>query len=102
MLMEGDAERQVERAIVNQISAAGLLKIAHNGSNTSTTAELLQAVQPRFAFISVGARNLFGHPRPEVLARLAQAHVATYRTDLNGAVTFYLDGNDVTPQGSLR
>jgi Competence protein len=39
--------------------------------------------------ISVGARNTYGHPRREVLARLAEAHVLTYRTDLDGAVTFF-------------
>ena len=47
--------------------------------------------------ISVGARNTYGHPRREVLARLEEAHVITYRTDLDGAVTFYLDGKTVIP-----
>ena len=47
--------------------------------------------------ISVGACNTYGHPREEVLARLGKAHVLTYRTDLEGAVTFYLDGKTVTP-----
>ncbi|MGZ4731669.1 MAG: ComEC/Rec2 family competence protein, partial [Terriglobales bacterium] len=50
---------------------------------------------PRFAVISVGARNTYGHPRGEVLNRLGQARVLTYRTDLDGAVTFYLDGKAV-------
>jgi len=45
----------------------------------------------------VGARNTYGHPREEVLARLGKAHVLTYRTDLEGAVTFFLDGKTVTP-----
>ena len=49
------------------------------------------------AVISVGARNTYGHPRQEVLSRLENAHVLTYRTDLEGAVTFYLDGKDVIP-----
>jgi len=56
---------------------------------------LLAAVQPRFAVIHVGANNSFGHPRKEVLERLAQAKVATYRTDMAGLVTFVLDGKSV-------
>jgi hypothetical protein len=46
---------------------------------------------------SVRARNTYGHPREEVLARLGAAHVLTYRTDLEGAATFYLDGTTVVP-----
>lgn len=84
-LLEGDAEKQAERNVAEQDPAADLLKIAHHGSATSTIPELLAAVHPRFAVISVGARNTYGHPRQEVLQRLADARVHTYRTDLNGA-----------------
>ncbi|HTZ98464.1 MAG TPA: ComEC/Rec2 family competence protein [Terriglobales bacterium] len=96
-LLEGDAEKEVERTIAENRPAADLLKVGHHGSNTSTIPELLAAVHPRFAVISVGARNVYHHPRPEVLARLGESHVLTYRTDLDGAVTFYLDGRTVTP-----
>ena len=97
VLLEGDAEKRMEKGIAEQQPRSDLLKVAHNGSNTSTTAALLQAVEPRYAVISVGTRNPFRHPRPEVLGRLAAAQVATYRTDTEGAVTFYLDGERVTP-----
>jgi competence protein ComEC len=96
-LLEGDAEKEVERRIAKEQPAADLLKVAHHGSATSTIPELLSAVHPRFAVISVGAHNVYGHPRREVLERLAGSRVVTYRTDLNGAVTFYLDGRAVTP-----
>jgi len=59
---------------------------------------LLAAVHPKFAVISVGARNVYGHPRREVLSRLQESDVKTYRTDLNGAVSFYLDGKSVNPR----
>jgi competence protein ComEC len=97
-LLEGDAERQTEYRIVEEQPQADLLKVAHHGSATSTVPELLAAVHPRFAVISAGARNVYGHPRLEVLNRLAESGVRTYRTDLNGAVTFYLDGKDVSPR----
>jgi competence protein ComEC len=96
-LLEGDAEKEVERRIAEEQPAADLLKVAHHGSATSTIPELLSAVHPRFAVISVGVRNSYGHPRREVLERLAESHVITYRTDLDGAVSFYLDGRGVTP-----
>jgi len=96
-LLEGDAEKEVERRIAEEPVEADLLKVAHHGSATSTIPELLSAVHPRFAVISVGAHNVYGHPRREVLDRLTEAHVRTYRTDLNGAVSFYLDGQAVTP-----
>jgi competence protein ComEC len=96
-LLEGDAERKSEQRMAEEQPEADLLKVAHHGSATSTIPQLLAAVHPRFAVISVGARNTYGHPRREVLARLAEAHVQTYRTDLDGAVTFYLDGKTVSP-----
>ena len=97
-LLEGDAEKKTEKQVAQQNPQADLLKVAHHGSSTSTIPELLAAVHPKFAVISVGARNVYGHPREEVLHRLEEAHVRTYRTDMNGAVTFYLDGKTVSPQ----
>jgi competence protein ComEC len=99
-LLEGDAERQTEREIAREQPQATLLKVGHHGSATSTIPELLAAVQPKFAVISVGARNVYGHPRKEVLNRLEQAQVAIYRTDLDGAVTFYLDGQSISAQST--
>jgi competence protein ComEC len=94
-LLAGDVEKKMERFIATESPSADLLKIAHHGSATSTTPELLAAVHPAFAVISVGYRNAFGHPRAAVLERLQDAHVKTYRTDTFGAVTFLLDGNKV-------
>ncbi len=96
-LLEADAEKQMEEIMTPAVPHADVIKVAHNGSKTSSTPEFLAAVHPEFAVISVGARNSFGHPRREVLERLADMGVATYRTDMLGAVTFYLDGKQVTP-----
>jgi competence protein ComEC len=98
VLLEGDAEKAVERRIVALAHPqADLLKVGHHGSATSTTAEILESVRPEFAVISVGFRNSFDIPKPDVLQRLQNAGVHVYRTDLNGLVTFYLDGHKVTP-----
>lgn len=94
-LLAGDVEKKMEKVIAGESPQAELLKVAHHGSATSTTPEMLAAVHPRFAVISVGAHNSFGHPRPVVLERLQDAHVLTYRTDFMGLVTFLLDGKNV-------
>ena len=94
-LLAGDLEKKMERFIASESPRADLLKVAHHGSATSTTPELLDAVHPQFAVISAGYHNSFGHPRQVVLDRLQAAQVRTYRTDLQGAVTFLLDGKSV-------
>ncbi len=95
-LLVGDAHKRVENFLVRENPQADLLKIGHHGSATSSTPEFLAAVNPRFAVASVGFYNSFHHPRPEVMKRYAEAHITTYRTDLAGAVSFYLDGKAVT------
>jgi competence protein ComEC len=100
-LLEGDAERPAERRVVEEHPEAMLLKVAHHGSASGTSADLLAIVHPRYAVISVGARNVYGHPRREVLERLQEAGVKTYRTDEEGAVSFFLDGHSVTADIAL-
>ena len=92
---------RAELRVVEQHLEAMLLKVAHHGSASGTSSDLLATVHPRYAVISVGARSVCGHPRREVLARLHQAEVTTYRTDEEGAVSFYLDGKSVTPDVAL-
>ena len=73
-----------------QLGPDTLLKVGHHGSRTSTTPEFLALTAPQDAVISVGAQNTFGHPRPEIIARLAAAHVRLFRTDRFGLTTFLL------------
>ncbi|MFT4112750.1 ComEC/Rec2 family competence protein [Silvibacterium sp.] len=96
-LLEGDAEARTEAAMKAEGDLhSDLLKVGHHGSITSTTPAFLAAVAPQWAVISVGKRNFYGHPRREVLARLAAAHVGTRLTELTGMTSFYLDGKRVT------
>jgi competence protein ComEC len=98
VLLEGDAEKQVERRIAAlHHPSASLLKVGHHGSANATTEELMKSAKPQFAIISVGSANSFGLPRLETLGRLAATGTRVYRTDLDGSVTFYLDGHSVSP-----
>jgi competence protein ComEC len=98
VLLEGDAQKTVERRVAAlHHPSASLLRVGHHGSANATTPEMLASTSPQFAMISVGSGNSFGLPRIEVLGRLADAGARVYRTDLDGAVTFYLDGHSVTP-----
>jgi competence protein ComEC len=99
-LLEGDAERVVEQRIVGEHREADVLKVEHHGRAGATSRDLLEAAHPRYAIISV-AEKYVGHPRKEVSQRLQQAGVRTYRTDEEGAVSFYLDGKAVTPEVAL-
>lgn len=94
-LLTGDAEPETEAWLLRQgvPLEAGLLKVAHHGGRFSSTAAFLRAVRPQVAVISVAARNDYGHPTAEALARLGAAGARVYRTDQLGDVTVRsLDG----------
>jgi competence protein ComEC len=97
VLLEGDAQKRTERRFCTlEHPKATLLKVGHHGSANATSQELIDTAKPEFAIISVGAGNSYGLPRFETLARLASIGTRVYRTDLDGAMTFYLDGHSIT------
>ena len=69
-----------------------VLKVGHHGSKTSSTEPFLAAASPSFALISAGKDNLFHHPHPDVVERLAAHNVRTFRSDELGLVTIRSDG----------
>ena len=95
-LLVGDSHKRIEQLMLGKNPQANLLKIGHHGSLTSSSPEFLAAVAPQFAVVSAGYYNSFRHPRPEVMQRFADRRTQTYRTDLDGAVSFYLDGTTVS------
>ena len=99
LLLPGDAEKQVERAILavdgESAVAADVLKVGHHGSKNSTMPEFLAAVKPRIAVISAGEDNPYGHPSPELIHRLESAGVEVLRTDRDGAVHILTDGKSL-------
>lgn len=101
-LFAGDAEDPTEQALMQAgIEPCAVLKVAHHGSEHSTSAAWLRAVQPRIALISAGVDNRYGHPDPEAVARLESAGVEIYRTDLQGTLLVTSDQRElqVLPQG---
>lgn len=88
-LLTGDLEAEGELRLMRKVDEAGLradvLKLAHHGSNSSTTARFLLTVRPRLALASAGRRNRYGHPSTRVTERLAKYGVPLFRTDLHGA-----------------
>lgn len=83
----GDLPAHTEEAL--NLGPLDLLKVAHHGSRHSTGAALLAATRPADAVISVG-RNTYGHPHPDVLARLATTGTRAWRTDQSGTITWPL------------
>ncbi len=102
VLLTGDLEADGEAALLAAEAPlrADVLKVAHHGSLSSTTPGFLSAVQPRLALIGVGAGNRFGHPVPDVLARLSG--VPVLRTDYDGDIEVLSDGHDIWLAGSRR
>lgn len=97
-LLSGDAEALSEKEILASGAAvkADVLKVGHHGSNSSTSAAFLKAVGPRYAVISVGAENDYGHPHQVTLDRLKKQGVEVIRTDQQGTVLFTTDGKELS------
>ena len=100
-LLMGDADTAIEAAVLRgrapDAPPLTLLKVGHHGSITSTAAAFVEAVRPQYALIPVGARNRYGHPDPQVLARLERVGAQIFRTDLQGTVLLA-----ARPDGTVR
>lgn len=86
LLFTGDIEQRAERALMEWVGVSHVLKVAHHGSKTSSSAEFLKNARPLFSIISVGSGNSYGHPHPVVLSRLADLGGSLLRTDRHGFV----------------
>ena len=97
-LFTGDAEREAEEVILDSGAAlaADVLKVGHHGSENSTTYPFLREIMPKYAVISVGEDNSYGHPTENTLSRLRDADVKVFRTDMQGDIYCTSDGKTVT------
>ena len=104
-LFPGDLHRDGERTLIDTVPdlAADVIKVPHHGSRTSSSEELVQAVRPRIAVISVSADNPYRQPAGEVVARYEDHGARLYRTDRDGAVILIKrkDGWEAIPWAHL-
>ncbi len=97
-LLAGDAEEEAEEDMLDsgQELKADVFKASHHGSRTSNTEEFLEAVNPKYAVISCGENNKYGHPHAQTLNTLRAMGIKVFRTDEQGAVIIKSDGKELT------
>ena len=95
-LFMGDAEKEVEAEIIaaGRNISADVLKVGHHGSNTSSSKDFIEKVNPKYAIISCGTGNSYGHPTASTLATLSGIDI--YRTDEKGTIIVVCDGTNIT------
>ena len=92
-VFSGDAPASVERAMEGVGDwRSEIMKAGHHGSRTATDESWIEAVRPRYAIVSVGRNNRYGHPNAEVMDRLKRDGVEALRTDEVGDITFEFNG----------
>ena len=94
-LMTGDAERSIETNLISAFGRAlesDIVKVAHHGSDTSSSRSFILRSSPRKAIISVGSKNRFKHPDPRVIQRWREVGVNVSTTALEGGISLTTDG----------
>lgn len=104
MLFTGDVEGEGEKALEEKQNWTGIniLKVAHHGSQNSTSIQFLEQINPQMAWISAGIDNRYGHPNEETISRLDEKKCRIYNTQELGAVTLYSDGNRIQLKSFLQ
>lgn len=98
-LLTGDTEKENEAKMMDKYGISlqsDLIKLAHHGSSTSNTPAFLDAVNPQLAVASCGYKNKYSHPHKEVLQYLEENDIPIYRTDEQGNIIVYSDGQKLS------
>ena len=97
IVLQGDASALTENILVQQKSLlpATVLKLGHHGSRTSSSLAYLRAVQPKYAIISAGRDNSYGHPHKEVIDRLASLKIPYLGTYQKGTIELLTNGKEL-------
>ncbi|MGL4373858.1 MAG: ComEC/Rec2 family competence protein, partial [Turicibacter sp.] len=93
ILLMGDAQKEVEATL--NIGPVDLLKVGHHGSSTSSTESFIQQVSPKYAVITVGIDNPYGHPHAKPINVFRSLNIPLYRTDEQGHLIFTSTGDGV-------
>ncbi len=91
-LFMGDATSKIEEKIISKDIKSDVLKVAHHGSQYSSTKAFLKKVEPKYAIISVGKNNTYNHPKQITLDKLKDLNTKIYRTDIDGTIIASSDG----------
>ncbi|PJI09496.1 MULTISPECIES: ComEC/Rec2 family competence protein [Clostridium] len=96
-LFTGDTQSTNENEMINKgyDLSSDVLKIAHHGSRTSSSDEFLNYIDPKYAVISCGKGNDYGHPHKQTVDKLKKRHIPVYRTDENGTIVCTSDGKNI-------
>ena len=89
----GDAGIEKEKDILKKYNLNNIdfLKVGHHGSNTSSSKEFINNINPKYSIISVGKNNKYGHPKENILDILKNSNI--YRTDRDGSIEIKLNKN---------
>ena len=108
MLFTGDVEADGEKVVTEKLKnrymnrKIDVIKVPHHGSKNSSTEEFIEAVNPKFALISAGKNNRYGHPHKETLERYRKNGSVIYSTKENGAISLVTDGEKIDIMLSLK
>lgn len=92
-LFTGDKSITSDEKLYETLGPITLLKVSHHGSRTGTSKEMLLNLRPRYAMISCGRKNRYGHPHQEVVELLKASHIDVGRTDRDGLISYETDGH---------
>lgn len=101
MLFTGDIEKKAEQEIMNlyektELFRCTVLKVAHHGSKTSSSNEIIKKINPKYVLIGVGKNNKYKHPSKEVIERFEKNEIIIHRTDINGEIYIKTNGKNIS------
>lgn len=96
-VLTGDIAQEISDEIAGkwQMGSVDYIKVPHHGSRSGLTENLLKALTPKVAVISVGKNNSYGHPHKEIIEMLEKYKVKILRTDEMGDIEVITDGEKI-------
>ena len=98
-MLTGDSQKKIENYLVSMDGErlkSDVLKAGHHGSHTSSGEKYVKTVAPKYAIISVGKKNRYGHPHADVLKIFEKLEIQIIRTDKEGTIKFVSDGKSIS------